>query len=137
MTALEKACEDYFIELLGLNSDLEGIEPVHFEDDDEAAAPSIVVQAIQKAHRFDGPRGFDVDVTFLYRATTTGPDDSSKISGAIRTSVYGATAGKTTSESVFGYFLILDETLGGQREMARDLKKRLVNVSLIARIEDE
>jgi len=137
MTALEKSCEDYFIELLGLNVDLEGIEVVHFEDDNAAMAPSIVVQAIQKSHRLDGPRGFDVDVVFLYRATTTASDDSSKISGAIRTSVYEATPGQTTSESVFGYFLILDETLGGQREMARDLKKRLVNVSLIARIEDE
>jgi len=135
MTALEEACEDYFIELLGLNADLQGISIVPFEDDDEAIAPAIVVQAIQKGHRLDGPKGFDVDVTCLYRATTTAPTDSHKIAGAIRKSIYSSQSGQTAAEGVFGYLMILDENLGGDRQTTRDLKKRSVTVSLIARIE--
>jgi hypothetical protein len=137
MTPLEETVENYFIELLGLNPDLTGVPINHFESNDVAVEPAAVVQAIQKGHRLDGPRGFDVETTFLYRSTTATPEETSKVSGAIRKSIYDAHPGMTSTESAFGYFLILDEEMNADRTMAKDLKKRLVTVSLIARIEDE
>jgi hypothetical protein len=137
MNELEQLCEDYFIELMGKNEDLVSMSFQHFDTDDQAVAPAIVVQAIQKAHRLDGPRGFDVEVTMLYRSTDSTPDDNKKVVGAIRKSVYGAKAGMTAAEGGFGYLNILEETMGGDRAIAKDLKKRTVTVSLIARIEDE
>jgi hypothetical protein len=137
MTQLEETVENYFIELLGLNPDLESIPVNHFEKDDKAVEPAIVVQALQKSHRLDGPRGFDVEATFLFRSTIATAEETSNVSGALRKSIYNARGGMTSAESAFGYLLILDEDMNAERTMAKDLKKRLVTVALIARIEDE
>jgi len=132
---LEQACESYFIELFGLDAVLNAIPIKAFDVDDRADAPGIVVKAVQKEHRLDGPKGFDVDMTVLYRSTTTDAADNNKIADAITHAVYNAAPGMTTSETMFTYLLIFDE-MTGDRENDRDLRKREKSFIVRARIDD-
>jgi hypothetical protein len=132
---LEAHCEDYFIELLKLDPVLSDLPIKAFDVDAEADAPGIVVRAVQKERRLDGPKGFDVDMTVLYRSTTTDAATNSKIADAITHAIYGAAPGLTTAETMFTYLLIFDE-MTGDRENDRDLRKREKAFVVRARIDD-
>ena len=134
-TALEKLCEDYFIELLATNDSLKAIPTRRWDEDDQASV-GLVVQAVQGAHRLDGPKGFDVVVTLSYRATAASADDNAVASGAIRDTINRAKTGDTESEAKFGYLNLIDEQMSSSRSVSNNLRKFDTKINLIARIED-
>ncbi len=129
---LERTCEEYVIQLLQTNSTLVDLDIRHF-DDDNAAKPGIVVEAVQGDHRLDGPKGHNVSVSALWRGTTTSSEDTDDITDAISDTVFNAVPGLTTIEGDFEFLLLLD-AMSGSRTNSKDLRKHQKTFSFIAKI---
>lgn len=134
-TPLEDTVEKYFIELLKTDPTLAAFPIKAFDNDDVADSDGIVIEATQKAHRLDGPKGFDVDVRVKFRTTITQTEDErNSISDLIVRTIYGAAPGATTEENNFTYLLILDE-MTAERTNTKDLRTRERVLPIIARID--
>jgi hypothetical protein len=134
MNALEDNVEKYFIELLNTNPMLADLAVRPF-DSDEDAESGIVVEATQKNHRLDGPKGFDVEVRVLFRSTVLSVESCNQIADAIVTTVYSAEPGKTGIEDVFSFLMILDE-MSAERNHTKNLRQRERIFPVIARIDE-
>lgn len=133
-TPLEDAVEKYFVELLKTSSVLSALSIKQFATDEAADSPGIVVEATQKEHCLDGPRGFRVEVRILWRGTVTNEDDSNEISEAIVATIVNAAPGATAAENNFTYLNIFDEEMDGERSNTKDLRKRQRIVQVRAKI---
>lgn len=132
--ALERTCEEYFIQLLATNTLLAPMSMRHFDDQGQADIPGIIIEAVQGAHRLDGPKGHDVQVSVLYRSTTTDSVTNDNVADAISDTVFGATPGLTQAESDFT-FLLLRDAMTGTRQNTHDTRKRQKTFTLIAKID--
>lgn len=111
---LEWTVEEYFIQLLKQNTTLAPLDIRHFDDDDQAEADGLVVEAVRGNRRLDGAKGaYDVNVRVIQRSYNTVSADNELISNAIVDTVYDpaqvSDPDLATIRGQLNYLLILDE----------------------------
>lgn len=139
-TSLEKACEDFFIALLKLDSRLSGKPILHFEEEDKAPTKAIVIRVVQGNHNLAGPGGYDLEASIEYRAGgKTSKVENDAVAAAINQVVYERSvvnqAGLETLRAAAGLaFIVIKDESSGDRQNTNDLRKRSITLSIQARL---
>lgn len=131
--ALEFACEQVVIELMGRSSVLSGFPMIHDDADIDSKAECIVVKAEAGEKQYEGASGFPVEVTATFRTNFQNASRSEGITEAMVNSV--CIVDKTITIPAFSFFdfLSIEQGGGSSRENEPNLRKRVRQFSFIAK----
>lgn len=138
---LEHTVEEYFVELFRLNGTISSIlddeQIKHSDDDAQADADGLVVQAIQGERHLDGAKGaFDVELHVLLRSFNLTSDQNEQLIDSVVDSVYDPMQSSFSElaevRAQLSYLLILDE-MSGERVNTKQTRKREKIFPLIAK----